>query len=98
LWLDRGELGALLQLTRELLQRLAVQMRPSSPAAVRGAAGEARCPACHVPMQQHEYGAGSGATVHSCDGCRGIWTDATRLVAIQRFVLDHGSLPASDTG
>ncbi len=94
LWLDHGELGALLQLGRELLLRLQRQLEPPGPARSRNAPASIPCPACHTGMLYNEYGAGSGIFIHSCDDCRGLWLEHTALVPIQQFALTHeGSVP-----
>jgi Zn-finger nucleic acid-binding protein len=92
LWLDHGELGALLQLQRELLLRLQRQLEPPTPFRMRPASGAVSCPACHLGMLYSEYGAGSGIFVHSCDGCRGLWLEHSALAPIQQFALAHQRL------
>jgi Zn-finger nucleic acid-binding protein len=86
LWLDRGELGALLQIAEALLLQLQSRLEPASAVVVPQVPALARCPACHRDMRYHEYGLGSGVFIHTCGSCQGVWIDYAALVPIQRFV------------
>jgi Zn-finger nucleic acid-binding protein len=98
LWLDRGELGALIQLAREKLQRLRTQLEPPNPATLSGDAAGAVCPTCRDEMRYHEYGLGSGVFIHQCEGCRGLWMDPAGLIGIQKFAMANETFLASERG
>jgi uncharacterized protein len=94
LWLDKGELGSLLQLPRAALKMVEQQLRGGTPAAGGpGAASRALdrpaalpCPACHRLMHEHPYALQSGVRIDQCYECRGVWLDAGELEQIRQFV------------
>jgi Zn-finger nucleic acid-binding protein len=97
LWLDKGELGSLLQLPPAALALVERQLRSDTPAP--GAPGPAAlaldrpaalpCPACHRLMHEHPYAVQSGLHIDQCYECRGVWLDAGELEQIRRFA-DRG--------
>jgi Zn-finger nucleic acid-binding protein len=84
LWLDRGELGALIKLPTSSLTELSTLPPAELHAPV--APPTFPCPACNGELREHEYAANSGLRIHSCGGCRGVWLDPTLLLKIQQFV------------
>jgi Zn-finger nucleic acid-binding protein len=84
LWLDRGELGALIDLPRETLAALTTAT-PSSRE-VPAAAPTLPCPVCAGKLQEHEYAVGSGVRIHTCALCKGLWIGPEALLPIQEFV------------
>jgi Zn-finger nucleic acid-binding protein len=85
LWLDRGELGALIDLPRESL--IALTTTSPSPRHAPGAAPPTLpCPVCSGELREHEYAVGSGVRIHTCTLCKGLWIPPDALLPIQEFV------------
>jgi Zn-finger nucleic acid-binding protein len=88
LWLDQGELGALIDLPREALVALDASS-PSARHALGGAPRSLPCPVCPGELREHEYAVASGIRIHSCSLCKGLWIPPDALVPIQRFVQEN---------
>lgn len=91
LWLDRGELGKLIQLDREQLDQLERRTRPATPVVIPQVSVAPFCPACNADMHHHEYALGSGVFLDTCASCQGVWMDSAALVSIQQFVLANAN-------
>jgi Zn-finger nucleic acid-binding protein len=99
LWLDSGELGALIDLPREALESL-TKAAPA-PRTASGATPRALpCPVCTGELREHEYAVGSGVPIHTCGVCKGLWVSPEALLPIQDFVrANENYLPsAADDG
>ncbi len=79
-FLERGELGALLQLTDEqyerLVSRLPMGLNPPRQ-------GDLRCPRCSGRMHATAHGGDRDLIVDTCDACRSLWIDAKELPLLE---------------
>lgn len=98
LWLNAGELGALIRLPPATLAdleaaSLAARRAPAPPPSLP-------CPACDGELRQREYAAESGVLIHACDSCKGVWISPAALLPIQKFVEANERFlpPAEGTG
>lgn len=85
LWLDRGELGALIGLPPESLAALAGS-GSASRHVPEGTPRSLPCPVCPGQLREHEYAVESGVPIHSCNLCKGLWIAPESLIPIQTFV------------
>ena len=95
MWLDTGELGALL--TRPVTMRSdlpAIRRRVAALGHRPDAVVYRRCPLCGASMHRRNFGRVSGVVVDECGG-HGAFLDAGELEAIQRFV-DAGGMELAD--
>ena len=83
MWLDKGELGALVLYLGEELQPTASTSATQPPMAAKPAKeATLPCPRCRLPLQKFNYAYDSNIILDRCSNCGGVWTDRGELYKI----------------